>query len=353
MKNKMMNFELLRIISMFLIVVSHFSVHGKWENLYIFDFNRLFLQFIRLGGGIGNILFFMITGYFLCEKSPQIEFKGIKKIIYIILKTWLYNIILLIFTIFFFRNLLNWSLIFRSFFPILFQLNWFASVYVFLILFSPFINRLFFSLNKNESKVLIIILFISIAGISLTGQNIIYDNLRWAILWYITGGYIKIFGIELKTKKFFLINFVVLLISLIAVLYISSTNMISPIKIYSYYYEMQRFLFSIVAIEIFIYFEKIHINEHKYISLISSSCFGIYLLHDNVFTRDIIWKNILYISGIENSMLLILYSFFSSILVFCVCLLLDKLIRFLFEKLLNDLSKWLYQKISVYLPNLM
>lgn len=45
------NIELLRIISMLLIVSHHFSVHGDFDSLdSITMFNKVWLQFIQLGG---------------------------------------------------------------------------------------------------------------------------------------------------------------------------------------------------------------------------------------------------------------------------------------------------------------
>ena len=76
------NIELLRIIAMVIIVAHHFAVHGG------FDFpietvapNRLWIQFLALGGKIGVNIFVLISGYFL------IDAKSLKKVK--VLKLWL------------------------------------------------------------------------------------------------------------------------------------------------------------------------------------------------------------------------------------------------------------------------
>ncbi|WP_189244288.1 acyltransferase family protein [Streptococcus macedonicus] len=66
------NIELLRIISMLLIVSHHFSVHGSFESLdSITMFNKVWLQFIQLGGKIGVNIFVIISGYFLIQSSKN------------------------------------------------------------------------------------------------------------------------------------------------------------------------------------------------------------------------------------------------------------------------------------------
>ncbi|OUM68412.1 hypothetical protein PIROE2DRAFT_3857 [Piromyces sp. E2] len=72
-KKRSSNFELLRIISMFLIVIHHFSFHGDMN----FDtkkvtLNRLWVQFLVFTGKIGVSIFILISGYFLVNS------KGVK-----------------------------------------------------------------------------------------------------------------------------------------------------------------------------------------------------------------------------------------------------------------------------------
>ena len=63
-KDRDSNFELLRILAMFLIVLSHLSQHGLW---FAPDtapsFNFLLSRFSL--GWLGNLLFMLISGYFM------------------------------------------------------------------------------------------------------------------------------------------------------------------------------------------------------------------------------------------------------------------------------------------------
>ncbi len=73
------NFELLRIISMLMIVAHHFVAKNAFNvdtEIIGLTVNKLFLQFIGNHAFIGNNLFFMISAWFLCDVSKEY---GIKK----------------------------------------------------------------------------------------------------------------------------------------------------------------------------------------------------------------------------------------------------------------------------------
>ncbi|MCM1262431.1 MAG: acyltransferase [Butyrivibrio sp.] len=64
-KERQSNFELLRIVAMILIVVSHYAGYIQPEfPTGAVTFNRVLIQTLCFGGGAGNIMFFAISGYF-------------------------------------------------------------------------------------------------------------------------------------------------------------------------------------------------------------------------------------------------------------------------------------------------
>ena len=66
------NLESLRIVSMLLIVGSHYAYHGAWPASAPLAAGRLFLQFLTLGN-IGLNCFVMITGYFLVDSTFKLR----------------------------------------------------------------------------------------------------------------------------------------------------------------------------------------------------------------------------------------------------------------------------------------
>ena len=60
------NIELLRIIAMIMIVAHHIAMHSGFSFASdSISFNRLWIQFIQMGGKIGVNIFVLISGYFL------------------------------------------------------------------------------------------------------------------------------------------------------------------------------------------------------------------------------------------------------------------------------------------------
>jgi len=67
--------DLLRIVAMFMILSLHFLGRGGAVNeLTIHDYNYYLVMPIYFVSGIGNTLFFMLSGYFL--RKPKLE-KGL------------------------------------------------------------------------------------------------------------------------------------------------------------------------------------------------------------------------------------------------------------------------------------
>lgn len=80
-KQRNSSIELLRIISMVMIMFYHFSIHGH------FDFatasvsvSRMWLNLISMGGKIGVDLFVLISGYYLISDTKSLNFKKILKL---------------------------------------------------------------------------------------------------------------------------------------------------------------------------------------------------------------------------------------------------------------------------------
>lgn len=68
------NLELLRIVSMLLIIICHSSTHGGFALAeQVLWANKLFLQLITFGGELGVCCFILITGYFMINSTFKIK----------------------------------------------------------------------------------------------------------------------------------------------------------------------------------------------------------------------------------------------------------------------------------------
>lgn len=68
-KTRTSSFELLRILSMALIVMHHYSVHGGFDFMSPFSLRLYFVQCLAMGGKLGVNVFVLVSGYFLCKSN--------------------------------------------------------------------------------------------------------------------------------------------------------------------------------------------------------------------------------------------------------------------------------------------
>lgn len=144
-KQRDMNFELLRIIAMLFIIALHYIAHSRIvEKIEVYSLNYIFMDAVRALSIISVNLYVLITGYYMIQSKIKI-----KKVIYIWILTLFYSIIMLIASIMLGRRPQIVTMI-KSFLPFSAGIYWFVTAYLALYILTPFINKLLLSLNKNN-----------------------------------------------------------------------------------------------------------------------------------------------------------------------------------------------------------
>ena len=96
-KKRDSNLELLRILGMFLIILYHSARHADYGKMLAepFGLNTLVNVILTSWGQVGNIVFVLISSWFLIEQE------GIcfKKVMNIFLQAWSYSVLILVFVI--------------------------------------------------------------------------------------------------------------------------------------------------------------------------------------------------------------------------------------------------------------
>lgn len=339
------SFELLRIILMILIILSHIMYHTKSlpklnnkNYKTIINNNYIFLRIISNNGKIGDIIFIMISGYFSIKK---LDFHYYKFIL-IASETYTYHYLFL-----FISNKLK--SIYKDivplqqkngskYFPLMTSLgHWFTQNYLLLLIFMPFINNGLSSLSHQKYKTLIILIIIfycilkGIINIFNIKTNIL-DTTQFLklLLPYIIGGYIRI--VDIKYKLFWKISGIILFVltfilefifekfviyynnyTLISIQDQLSLNLYSPLPIVS-------------SIGIIILFKDIEIYNKK-INFISTSVLGIYLIHANKNIAPFLY-NAWYKTNDYNENNFFIHYFIKTILIFIASLIIDLFRRF-------------------------
>ena len=349
-KTRESNIELLRIISMVMIILFHYVYKSNFQysNLTI---NVLFTKSCWFFGELGVNLFVLITGYYLSKSKPSI-----KKIILLILEVLFYNTLNIIigYKVGYINSIQNISTIF----PIITGTYWFITAYLLIYILSPYYNKLINLFQKKEyQKFLLINLFIwsiipTIFGFLYNSSESLpfYNRFIWLTFIYFVGAYIRVYNIKiLDSKKRSLIisgiTFLIMIFSII-IIYILKNNTIET----AYFWTPNNIFMFILSISFFMLFIKKHIGNRKIINKISSTTLGIYLLHDGLLARYM-WTN-LFKSNIHiYSKYWFVYAGCSVIIIFIIGVVIDILRQVIEKKLvikILDLSIWnkIYIKIK-------
>lgn len=328
------NIELLRIIAMIFIVAHHFSIHGGFVfSTNTITINRLWVQFIQIGGKIGVDVFVLISGYFL------ISAKSLKtnKVIKFWLQLFTYSA--LIFILFIALGIEPFGIkeLISHCFPVTFSQWWFASTYFVLYLTSPYINRLLNTFDKRGYQRFLILLTIFWCIIpTFTAQTFQSNELLWFVYLYSLAGFIRLYSPKFNIKG---TTYILLAIMITILTFLSAVGFdILGIKVQflgnhaTFFYNMQSLPIALISVLLLIGFSKINIGYKRVINLISSATFGVYLIHDNAYVRTFLWKTVFANATYSESKILIPYSVLVIAIVFIVCTIIELIRIYVLEQ---------------------
>lgn len=280
-------------------------------------------------------IFFLIIGYFQILKNKV----RVKKIV---IETVFYSI--LIEATAFIGGYGSAKDLLGSVVPLSANTWWYVTSYVVLMLCSPCLNIFFSNLNKRKKLFTIIVVWVFMYCIPYNGA--MYYSLERGVLFYLIGAYIRteLELCNLKKKRFLL-------------LLIFSSAWLTYLPIGYYYYSLysDNVLFNLLfdtglfngiivpvcSIAIFLLFISLDKFCNKWINLISSTAFGVYLIHDNPY-RYFIWNKVLNIPLQYTFLWFPICAFFSGIGVFIVAGFFELLRRKSFDflsNIINNLKK--------------
>lgn len=317
-------FELLRIFAMFFIVLDHFSVHGGFDfsvlgTSTISTVNKTWLDFISPLGNLSVDLFILISAYFLADNN---KFK-IRKVLSLIIEMLFFSTVIGIAFIFISGKTVNYDLIKSIIFPIGSSTWWFMTAYLILYIFSPFLNLGIKAMNKKMHAILIIILVV-VWSILSTIFDLRYgiSDFGLFVTLYLIAAYIKIYDVLIKLRP----SIGILLSIGIFVLWFSVKTVMTKllgsdntfvIRTSSWFnFSKTNIVSLIVVLILFLSFKKIQMKNIKFINVIASATFAVYLLHDHPDMRQFLWIDVFKNATYAESSLLIPYSIGVSLCVF-------------------------------------
>lgn len=292
-------FDVLRILSMIMVVGLHYFYNCTISEFNTFSFNFVIMWIVEAICYVSVDCYVLITGYFGI-KSKSINFR---RLLVLATTTWFYSWFFLIVMSKIGMVELSFSSINLSLFPLINGHYWFITVYIMLALFQPVLNALFTKMTSQKSYywyILMLVLFCIIptffpkadANLKITGGT----NILWFVSLYFTGGILSQIEKEgkEKTKTFLILNF---LISIGVPVFVK----VMAMWLFTigqggavFYHHNSFFIFS-AACSIFCLCKNIKIENNKIKSIIkcvSPACFGVYIIHENIFIKERLWSKI-------------------------------------------------------------
>jgi surface polysaccharide O-acyltransferase-like enzyme len=322
MKMRNSKYELMRILAMMFIILSHFSLYGDWSKKYLFKG----MQFQPLGQ-IGVYFFVMISGYFLSSKNLDL-LEALNRSKKIWVKTIFYSWgILLLDLLLKFSNL-NPKSIISSIFPVLSEEYWFITCFIVLMLLTPVLNWIINSSSKEQllAYTFVFMIVVDILPIFKTGNEPLGGILSTSIMVapYLIAGYIKKYGISIKT--IYLISIFTIVIALdYYIMFVFRFNRIG------------RFTYGILPLILAVCLFLIIKNSRDFVSLtinrLSTSVLAAYLISENPNLRDFIWQHLFNIKRFESTPYFTIIGVVIVLIILISCCLIDKICAFFIKKL--------------------
>lgn len=355
--------ELLKIIAMILIVISHIAqtygsphvaLHLKSGyfiniNSATKNINDLITIFFKYFGAIGNDIFFIVSAWFLLDSKKC----KAKKIFQIVIDTWLISIIILALFIIFYPNNISKSNILKGILPITTQSNWYITCYILFYLIHMGLNIIIGKINQKQHLSFNILLIVLYGIICTLDSDVLYfTHITEFIMIYLIVAYAKKYMNNTisnqKTNKKILIISTISLIALILI-----TNILG-LKVSFLHNKMTHWakgnnpLIILIAFSLFnIFRSKNFVN--KTINKWSSMTLLIYVLHENVIFRTYLRPYIfVFIKDTFGYKYIVLWIIAISIILF----LISSLIGLIYTKTIQKITRKIANKLEILYYNI-
>ncbi len=340
------NVELLRIIAMIVIIIHHYMYHGLLKTEF-YNINYYIANILSIGGALGVDIFFIISGYYIYKSKITA-----RKILRIEGQVLFYSISIFIILSMIFKTQINIQNCIYYFGPISKNLYWFATAYMLIMIFSKYINKLADSLEKMEFKILIFTLLIIYFTLP-TYLNIRVPAvfIERSVTLYLIGAYIRKYNIsnkenKAKYKKKLLLYFTLNTVIIIATIYIHHISKHYVLGNETFSVQQENPIIVLIAIYMFLLAISAKEIKSKVINTISSTTFGVYLIHDNPIIRLFLWEIIVGCTQYSDKPYMIVSCIGTTLLIFVACSIIDLIRICTIEKIYMKVVDKVIEKIK-------
>lgn len=290
-KRRCIGIDLLRILSMLMVVILHIIGQGGILTNAI-GVNKVIIKGIQITCMVAVNIFAIISGWGLCEKEYKKE-----RIIKIIKNVFIINLIILfILTILFRVSILQFII---EFYISLSTTYWYITDYIAVIFLTPYLNIFIKSMKKEELRNLLLVMYFMLSIIpTIIAKDIFHTNQGYSLIWmiylYLIGSYLKKYPIIIEKKKILIFICFSNITVIILYLFMKNINLyfFDNLAIMIISYTSPFILFN--ALAFFIFFSNINkkkVEKGLLLKALSNSSFFVYVVHCNGYIFNFILKD--------------------------------------------------------------
>lgn len=336
------NIELFRIVVMLSIVAHHYVVNSGVIELMENDgvnTRSMFYWIYGMWGKTGINCFVLITGWFMCKSNITL-----RKFLKLFFEIVFYNLI--IYIVFVATGYTNFSPIqfFYCLFPVSGLINSFVSGFMVFFLLIPFLNVLVQNLSEKQHVMLTLlaVFFYSIMGtFPWFAVNLSYAS--WFAVLFLIASYFRFYGAKHRFLNHICWGWLSVLaislsvISVYAMLLMGKSDGLLP---YFFVSDSNKLLSLVTSVCLFMLFKNLNLAYNKWVNLIASSTFGVFLIHTSGSAmRQWLWEDVVKVKEHYFSDTFFVYSLFVVLLLYVVCTIIDQFRIRLVEKPLYNLYR--------------
>ena len=298
--------------------------------------NLILLQILLAFSSVAVNCYIFISGYFLINT----DFRW-RKIVKIWCQVAFYCCIIVSIVLFFDSNKAP-SLLkaFLQSFPVLSKQYYFVSNYLALLALAPYLAKMVSSINKDEfQKLLGVGLLLNLVIYRFTcGYDFPYGSsfggaysLMWFLYLFLVGGYVRKYGVKTWLERFSGTLFITICCLIGCFSFYKTYQLGNPILSIKYLNYNGVVFFASLCL--FIFFKRCRCNSicWDYIAKLAPYSFGVYILHDNFYLRNFLWKQFFDISNHIN----LLYLLVIPVIVYIWGSTIEMLRMYIFRKMKN------------------
>lgn len=279
------NIELLRIVAMLLIVLHHLCKYAYPGNTSVEV--ETVCNLLLLGGKIGVDIFVLISGYFLA--SGRIKLTSMLRVLF---EAWFYSLVLGLVCALFFQNNFSTKDFLKSFLPTNNGLPWFVTAYLGMYLVAPWLSKLSSTLSQNQFKQMLVVGFCVFSLVpTLTGCMFVTNDFSWFCFLFLVACYIRKFGFSTCVAKRMCVGGGLFLVASVLIGELACAGVPAIHDHITYFANMYTVPTLFTSMGLFCVFKDLKIPTMKSINVIAQGAFGVYLIHENTFVRELLWQN--------------------------------------------------------------